>query len=70
VFRVTYFICVGSSRAAASLAADYRALARASRQWGVLVVPLQLSVLAAWCPVRAISLGSFAICDALAVRLR
>jgi hypothetical protein len=69
-FRVSYLLCVATCHVAAWLAADYRALTRASRRWGVLVVPLQLPVLVAWCPARALSLGSFAICQTLATRLR
>jgi hypothetical protein len=68
-FRVSYLICIASCHVAGWLANDYRALTRASRQWGLLVVPLQLSVLVAWCPARALSLGSFAVCQALAPRL-
>jgi len=68
VYRLSYLVCLGSGHIAAWLAADYRMLARASRRWGALVVPLQLPVLVAWCPARAISLGSFALCAALAAR--
>ena len=69
-YRVSYVVCIASCHAAAWLAGHYRALARASRRWGPLVVPLQLPVLAAWCPARAVSLGSFALCETLAPRLR
>jgi hypothetical protein len=69
VFRISYLICLASGRLAARLAADYRELARASQRWGPLVVPLQLPVLAAWCPARALSVGSFAVCAALVPRL-
>jgi hypothetical protein len=68
-YRVSYLLFVGSSHVAAWLAADFRALARASQRWGALVVPLQLPVLVAWCPARAVSLVSFAACRALAPRL-
>jgi hypothetical protein len=68
VYRLAYLVCLGSGHVAAWLAADYRTLARASRRWGGWVVPLQLPVLLAWCPVRALSLGSFALCEALATR--
>jgi hypothetical protein len=68
-FRVTYVVCIASCHVAAWLATDYRALARASGRWGLLVVPLQLPVLVAWCPARAVSLGSFAVCQSLAARL-
>jgi hypothetical protein len=68
-FRVTYLICIASCHVAAWLAADYRALARASGRWGPLVVPLQLPVLLAWWPARALSLSTFAICQTLAARL-
>jgi hypothetical protein len=70
VYRISYLVCIGSCHVAAWLAKDYRGLARASRRWGPLVVPLQLPVLVAWCPARAVSLGSFAICETLAPRLR
>ena len=68
-FRVSYLVCIASCHVAAGLANHYRALARASRRWGPLVVPLQLPVLVAWCPARAVSLGSFAVCQTLASRL-
>ncbi len=69
VFRISYLICLASGRVAARLAADYRVLARASQRWGPLVVPLQLPVLVAWWPARALSVGSLAVCEALAPRL-
>jgi len=69
VYRLSYVICLGSGHIAATLAADYRTLARASRCWGALVVPVQLPVLLAWCPARVISVGSFAVCQAHAPRL-
>jgi hypothetical protein len=69
VYRVSYMVCIASCHLAAWLATQYRALARASGRWGPLVVPLQLPVLVAWCPARAVSLGSFAICQTLAPRL-
>jgi hypothetical protein len=69
-FRISYLICIASCHVARWLAADYRALARASRRWGPLVVPLQLPVLVAWCPARVVSLGSFALCESLAARVR
>jgi hypothetical protein len=68
-FRISYLICLFSGRVAARLAADYRALANASQRWGPLAVALQLPVLVAWWPVRALSLGSFALCQALVPRL-
>jgi hypothetical protein len=68
-YRVLYLLCLASCHLAAWLAADYRALARASQRWGVLVLPLQLSILVAWCPARAVSLGCFAVCRTLAPRL-
>ena len=58
-----------SGHVAAWLATDFRALTRASHRWGALVVPLQLPVLLAWCPARAVSLVSFAACRAIAPRL-
>jgi len=68
-YRVSYLLFFASGHAAAWLAAVFRALARGSRRWGALVVPLQLPVLIAWCPARAVSLVSFAACRALAPRL-
>jgi len=67
-YRISYMICIASGHVAAWLAAAYRALAGGSRSWGPLVVPLQLPVLVAWCPARAVSLGSFALCQNLAAR--
>jgi hypothetical protein len=69
IFRISYLICVASGRVAAWLADDYRALSRASQRWGPLVVPLQLPVLVAWWPARALSVGSLAVCEALVPRL-
>ena len=68
-FRVSYGLFFASSHVAAWLAADFRALTRASQRWGALVVPLQLPLLVVWCPSRAVSLASFAACQALAPRL-
>jgi hypothetical protein len=68
-FRMSYLVCIASCHVAAWLAGEYRALTRASRRWGPLVVPLQLPVLVAWCPARVVSLSSFAICQSLAPRL-
>ena len=67
-YRLSYLICIASGHVAAWLAADFRALTRASRRWGPLVVPLQLPVLIAWGPARALSIGSFALCEALVAR--
>ena len=69
LFRASYLVCIASGLAAAWLARRYRALARASRRWGLLVVSLQVPVLVAWCPTRAVSLGTFAFCASLAPRL-
>jgi hypothetical protein len=68
-YRLSYVLFVLSGRTAAALAADFRELSRASRRWGALVIPLQLPVLIAWAPARAVSLASFAVCEALAGRL-
>jgi hypothetical protein len=68
-YRVSYVIFLASAHLAAHLAADFRALVSASRRWGALVVPLQVPVLVVWCPARAVSLVSFAVCDALAPRV-
>jgi hypothetical protein len=68
-YRLSYLLFFASSHVAAWLAADFRALTRASHRWGALVVPLQLPLFVAWCPARAVSLASFAACRALAPRL-
>jgi hypothetical protein len=68
-FRISYLICLASGRLAARLADDYRVLARASQRWGPLVLPLQLPVLVAWWPARALSVSSFAVCAALVPKL-
>ena len=68
-YRLSYLLCMASGHVAAWVAADVRALTRASRQWGVLVVPLQPPLLIVWCPARALSIGSFALCEALVARL-
>jgi hypothetical protein len=70
LYRLSYFVCIASCEVTAWLATRYRALARGSGRWGPLVVPLQLPVLVAWCPARVVSLGSFALCESLAARLR
>ena len=67
-YRLSYGICLASGHAAAWLAARFRGLGRTSDRWGVLVVPLQLSVLIAWFPARALSVGCFALCQALVSR--
>ena len=69
VYRLSYVLCMASGHVAAWIAADVRALARASGHWGLLVVPLELPLLLVWCPARAVSLGSFALCEALVPRL-
>ena len=69
-YRFSYLLFVLSGHLAAALARDFRHLSRASRRWGALVVPLQLSVLIAWLPARGLSLASFAVCEALALRLQ
>jgi hypothetical protein len=68
-YRVSYLVFLVSGHLAAWLAADFRALARASQRWGVLTVVLQLPVLMAWSLSRAVSLATFGICQALALRL-
>jgi hypothetical protein len=69
VYRSSYRICLASGRVAAWVAGDYRALTRASRRWGLLVVPLQVPLLLVWGPARAVSVGSFALCQALVPKL-
>jgi len=68
-YRVSFLLFVASGKAAAWLAFRFRALARTSQRWGGLVVPLQIPVLVAWVPARAISLVAFALCEALAPKL-
>ena len=68
-FRLSYVTCLASGHIAAGLAAEYRGLARASQRWGLLAVVLQLLLLIVWCPARALSVGSFALCQALVPRL-
>jgi hypothetical protein len=68
-YRVSYLVFLASGHVSATLAADFYALTRASRRWGALVVPLQLPVLVVWCPARAVSLATFSLCHALALRL-
>jgi hypothetical protein len=65
-YRSSYFLCLLSGRVAALLAGDYRALGRASRRWGPWVLALQLPILVAWWPARAVSVGSLAVCEFLA----
>jgi len=64
VYRACYVVLLVSGRAAAGLAADFRALAGDS--FRPLRVLLQLPVLACWLFVRPISLAAFAACCALA----
>jgi hypothetical protein len=68
-YRISYLVCIVSGSVAASLASAFRELAHLSRRWGVLVVPLQLPLLAAWYPARVVSLSSFAVCQTLAARI-
>jgi hypothetical protein len=68
-YRLSYWTFLASSHPAAWLAGRFKALTRASRRWGALVVPLQLPLLVVWCPARVVSLASFAICRSLAPRL-
>ena len=68
--RCAYWLCyavfIVSGRAAARLAADFRALGAAGSRLGPLPVVLQLPVVACWLLVRPISVAAFAICCALA----
>ena len=66
VYRACYLVLLASGRAAAHLAADFRALAAAGDRFGPLRILLQLPVLACWAFVRPISLAAFAACCALA----
>jgi hypothetical protein len=69
-FRLCYLVLLGSGRAAARLAADFRVLAHDGERLGPLTVVLQLPVLACWLLVRPVSLAAFFACSALAPRLR
>jgi hypothetical protein len=68
-YRASYLVFLASGHLAAWLADDFRALARASHRWGALMVIVQLPVLVAWSLSRAVSLATFGICQALALRL-
>jgi hypothetical protein len=67
-YRVSYLIFFVSGHLAAWLAAGYRHAAEAAERFGPLVVPMQIALLAFWCPARAVSLGTFALCRTLAPR--
>jgi hypothetical protein len=67
-YRVSYLIFVASGHLAAWLAAGYRQASGAAERFGVIVVPVQMTLLAAWWLPRAVSLGSFAVCRTLAPR--
>jgi hypothetical protein len=68
-YATCYLLMLLSGKSAARLAADFRTLGAAGRQFGPLTVVLQLPVLACWLLVRPISLAAFAGCCALAPRL-
>ena len=68
-YRASYLLFYVSGHLAAWLAAHHRSAARLSDRLGLLVVPLQLTLLVAWFPARAVSLGSFAVCRSLAPRV-
>jgi hypothetical protein len=70
VYRCSYALFLATAHAAARLAGAFRDLGAASRRIGPLVVPLQLPVFACWLVMRPLSLGSFAVCSALAPRLQ
>jgi len=58
------FIVTG--RAAARLAADFRALGAAANRFGPISVLLQLPIFACWLLVRPISIAAFSACCSLA----
>jgi hypothetical protein len=68
-YRACYLVMLASGKAAAHLAADFRALGAASARLGPLRPLLQLPVLACWLLVRPISLAAFAGCCELAPRM-
>lgn len=68
-YRASYILFYASGHLAAWLAGSYRSAARRSDRLGLLVVPLQLTLLMAWFPARVVSLGSFAVCCSLAPRV-
>jgi hypothetical protein len=68
-YKVSYLLFYVTGHLAAWLAAHYRSAARRSEHLGPAVVPLQLALLIVWCPARAVSLGTFAVCESLAPRV-
>jgi hypothetical protein len=68
LYRASFLLFCASGHLAAALASRYRAASRSDRL-GLLVVPAQLTLLIAWMPARAVSLGSFAVCRSLAPRV-
>ena len=68
-YRASFAVFYASGHVAAWLATHYRAAAHSSDRLGLLVVPLQLLLLAAWLPARVVSLGTFAVCRSLAPRV-
>jgi hypothetical protein len=68
-YRASYLLFYVSGHLAAWLAERYRAIARCSDRLGLVAVPLQFTLLVAWFPARAVSLGSFAVCRSLAPRV-
>lgn len=65
-YLLCYAVFILSGRAAARLAADFRALGAAGDRLGPLPMILQLPVVACWLLFRPISLAAFATCCALA----
>jgi len=65
-FRACYLVFIVTGRAAARLAADFRALGAAANRFGPLPILLQLPVFACWPFVRPISIAAFAACSSLA----
>lgn len=68
-FRVSFAFCILTSSTAARLAAEFRRLGSAGPGLWPAALVLQLPVLACWLVVRPLSLGSFALCSSLALRL-
>jgi len=66
-YRVSYLLFLASAHIAAWLADRHRALRR-TESYAPALVPVQMVVLLAWFPARAVSLGSFEICRMLVAR--
>jgi hypothetical protein len=68
IYRTSFLLCLVSSHVAAWLASRYRDMTRAAQELGLIVVPVQLLLLVAWWPARAVSVGTLAVCRHLAAQ--